>query len=328
MPDPLPVSHFYSTYLNSRVDSITRLSDRIARSLGYPLINIDAHQDQVYENIAIATEMFTKYAGYSLEYLVFDSKLYTQGQGIRVDQLITITDYLSAPTVTVAASASNAYTIGQMFVGDNTEIFPPMFTVGASGDDQGMIKIPAGWEDLIGDWRRVVDIWSFEEGASSGINTLFTIEQALAQQTYFSYSMGNYGFDLISWYVLKNWLEVREKILSVKRDLVFNDKTQQLIIIPEPTAQQSFYGIIGCYVEKPLREMMRETWVYQYALALTKINIGRVRGKFENVPLFGGGQLSKDLLAEGLEEKKYLEEKLFESAPGFGDAAPPMFFIG
>ena len=58
-----------------------------------------------------------------------------------------------------------------------------------------------------------VDVTDFDEGSTTGINTLFTLEQTLAQQTYFSYAMGKYGFDLISWYTLKEWLSVRSKIL-------------------------------------------------------------------------------------------------------------------
>lgn len=330
MSEPLDVSKFYSTALNSKISGFKRLSERIARSLGFPLIDIDAHQDQVYENISIACEMFTKFAGYTQEYLVFNSSLYTAGEGIRLDQLFTLTPYLSAPTVTVPASgaASGGYTVGQTITGDSTEEHPPTFIVASTGADAGF-TVPVAWEDLIGDWRKVVDVWSFEEGSSSGINTLFTIEQSLAQQTYFSYAMGNYGFDLISWYTLKNWLDVREKILAIKRDVMFNDRTQKLILIPEPTPGQTFYGAVGCYVEKPLRDVVKEVWVYQYSLALTKIAIARVRGKFANVTLFGGGTLnSADLLAEGREEKAALEAKLYEGAPGFGDAAPPMFFIG
>ena len=38
---------------------------------------------------------------------------------------------------------------------------------------------------------------------------LLLAQQTLAQQTYFSYAMGNYGFDLISWYTLKDWLKTR-----------------------------------------------------------------------------------------------------------------------
>ena len=30
-------------------------------------------------------------------------------------------------------------------------------------------------------------------------------------------TMGNYGFDLVSWYTLKEWLDTREKLLAIKR---------------------------------------------------------------------------------------------------------------
>jgi hypothetical protein len=85
------------------------------------------------------------------------------------------------------------------------------------------------------DYRKVMDIIDFEEGSSTGVNTLFTIEQTLAQQTYFSYAMGNYGFDLISWYVLKNWLKDREKLLATRRYLQFDERTQYLTMFPPPT---------------------------------------------------------------------------------------------
>ena len=45
--------------------------------------------------------------------------------------------------------------------------------------------------------------------------------------------------------------------------------------------------------------------------------------------MFGGGQINyNDLLTQGLREKEELEKKLYEGAPGFGDAAPPSFFVG
>ena len=96
------------------------------------------------------------------------------------------------------------------------------------------------------DYRRVVSVTDFEEGSTSGINTLFTIEQTLAQQTYFSYAMGNYGFDLVSWYALKEWLELREKLLSTRRSFSFDDRTQYLRLYPEPNGSTRFYGAIAC----------------------------------------------------------------------------------
>ena len=101
---------------------------------------------------------------------------------------------------------------------------------------------------------------------------------------------------------------------------------------PQPNASSSnarFYGVISCYVERPVRDLIKELWVYQYALALTKIVVGRVRGKYTGTQLFGGGGLNADLLQEGLNEKNELEQQLMTgSAPGQGDSDPPLFFVG
>jgi len=185
------------------------------------------------------------------------------------------------------------------------------------------------WDSLTRQNRKVMEVFSYDESTSSSLNTLFTIEQTLAQQTYFSYAMGNYGFDLISWYILKQWLETREKMLSTKRYFKFNERNQHLLMIPEPKKNERFYGVVTCYVEKHIKDMIKEPWVYQYASALTKITLGRVRGKFGNAQLFGGTGLDTSILQEGLTEKKELEERLFTGASaGFGDSAPPMFFVG
>ena len=330
--ETLPVSSFYSTNLNPRVKTYETLSTRIAHSLGYPHINVEAHQNQVFEMIAIACEMFSKFAGYTKEYLVFDSKHYVAGQGLKVDTMMTLTprlqnDNQEVPTGKTGEPGSNAYQIGNMIIGENQL---NRFRVGSSDASDDTMLIPEGYDDLMLDYRRVTDVFAFEEGSTSGINTLFTIEQTLAQQTYFSYAMGNYGFDLTSWYVLKDWLDMREKMLSVKRYFDFNDRTQRLHLLPEPqTTATDFYGAVGCYVEKPLRDLIKEQWVYQYSLALTKIAIARIRGKYAGTNLFGGGSPNyNDLLQEGIGEKATLEDKLYTGAPGFGDAAPPMFFVG
>jgi hypothetical protein len=178
------------------------------------------------------------------------------------------------------------------------------------------------------DYRKVISVTEFEEGSNQGENTLFTLEQTLAQQTYFSYAMGNYGFDLVSWYTLKEWLDTREKLLAIRRDLKFDERTQYLQMYPQPGSSR-FYGVVSCYLERPIRDLVKEQWVYEYAVALSKIVVGRVRSKFTGVSLLGGGSLNYDLLQEGLTEKKELEQMLLTGASaGFGDAAPPLFFVG
>ena len=351
-----PISAFQSTNLNSKIASFSRLSERIMRALGAPMINVEIHHDQLFENISLACEMFTKFAGYTEEYLVFDSDLYVDGKGVKLDELFSVTPYFNKilnPSPTVYAATSSIP--GSTFLASPTlsatyvdGIFKNQILTSTNylsvinfnatlanvfkSSSNSQEKLVNSFDYDIMDYRKVVDIYDFEEGSTTGVNTLFTIEQTLAQQTYFSYAMGNYGFDLISWYVLKNWLETREKVLAQRRYFTFDDRTQYLVFYPPPRTPGSgsrFYGVIACYVERPLRDIIKEQWVYQYALALSKITVGNIRSKYQGTNLFGGGQINgTDILSQGLEEKNKLEEMIQTGPPGFGDAAPPMFFVG
>jgi len=386
-----PISAFQSTNLSNRINTYNRLADRVVRSLGAPLIQVELHQDQIFENISIAIEMFTKFAGYTAEYLVFDSNLYEKNKGLRLDYLFTLSNptltleqkvdhkiqspeasfYITEPkTMYIATSgiASSYFTsinhlssvfengvfqnqifdqttyneILTSFSSSNTlstipvssyfiESFINQPTVkGETIARQSDYKIANMFDYDILDYRKVMAVSEFEEGSTTGINTLFTIEQTLAQQTYFSYAMGNYGFDLVSWYTLKEWLEMREKLLAIRRTYTFNDRTQILQMYPEPTANSRFYGVLSCYVERPIRDVIKEPWVYQYTLALCKITLAQIRGKYGSLTLFGGQTFnSTDLMTQGTAEKAELEKKLYEgNSPGFGDADPAMFFVG
>jgi hypothetical protein len=297
------------------------------------MVNIELHADQINENIAIACEMFTKWAGYTRECLVFDSDLYEDHKGIRLDVLFSITKDFNAQikVKNVPEDVRAAYTIGKMIIGDPDS--PYVYQIPSNNPlEQNTLTVLNSYDYLVRDYRKVISVLDFEEGSSTGVNTLFTIEQSLAQQTYFAYSMGNYGFDLVSWYVLKDWLDTREKALALRREVVFDERTQYMRMIPPPRLGSSsrFYGAVVCYVERPLQQIVKEPWVYQYALALCKITMGNNRGKYTNVPLFGGGQINyNDILTQGLAEKKDLETMLYTGAsPGMGDADPIEFFVG
>jgi hypothetical protein len=330
----LPVSSFYSSNLNSIMDSYARVGQRICRTLGAPMINLEIHEDQLNEFISMGAEMFTKYAGYTREYLIFDSDLYEKDKGIRLDVLFSLTRDFNArlDIDNVNKDISKAYTIGKMVIGDPKA--PWIYQVGKPNSVGGeTLELMNSYDYLLDSYRKVISVTDFEEGSSTGVNTLFTIEQSMAQQTYFSYSMGNYGFDLVSWYVLKNWLDTREKVLALRRDIQFDERTQYMRITPQPKMGSSpsrFYGVVSCYVERPLCDIIKEPWVFQYATALTKIAMANVRGKITGVQLFGGGVINyNDLLSQGLKEKDALEEKLFTGASaGFGDSDPVLFFMG
>lgn len=374
----LPVSAFQSTNLNNKLETYGDLAERIKRSLGYPLITLEVHSDQLFQNIQIAIEYFSKFAGYTKEFLIFDSTIYQKNRGIRLDQLFTIAksnvtnvqkvantpvwagaDFTveQPATVYISTSAldstvfSSSSALSSVFVNglpefeivDNslyssitsfntslTSNFRPSIKRGLSlqGQDSTAVEYSNVFDYDVMDYRKVIAVTDFEEGSNEGINTLFTLEQTLAQQTYFSYALGNYGFDLVSWYALKEWLDTRDKMLAIRRDIKFDERTQYLQMYPQPGSSK-FYGVLACYLERPIRDLVKEQWVYEYAVALTKIVIGRVRSRFTGVALLGGGSLNYDLLAEGLAEKKELEQMLLTGASaGFGDADPPMFLVG
>ena len=386
-----PLSAFLSTNLNSKIETYDRLGDRIKRSLGYPLVSLEIHTDQLRENIQIAVEYFTKYAGYTREYLIFDSAMYETNKGIRLDLLYTLANtdldtnaqktagtnplgpgpefYGATPDsifVCTSGLLSSVFTsssaLSSTFEGgiekfdlfdqsiysqvtsydalERPELSLDSFalsglfkenkrnTLTFEGSASNSVNFQNVYDYDIMDYRKVVDIVDFEEGSTTGINTLFTLEQTLAQQTYFSYAMGNYGFDLVSWYTLKEWIDTREKMLAIRRDIKFDPRTQYMQMYPQPGGDR-FYGVLGCYLEQPIRSVIMEQWIYEYALALSMITIGRVRGKFGNVSLLGGGALNYDMIEKGEARKAELEEKLLTgSSPGLGDADPPMFFVG
>tara|TARA_R110002012_G_scaffold12541_3_gene55695 strand:+ start:16188 stop:17360 length:1173 start_codon:yes stop_codon:yes gene_type:complete len=382
-----PLSAFLSTNLNTKIETYDRLGDRIKRSLGYPLVSLEIHTDQLRENIQIAVEYFTKYAGFTREYLIFDSDMYETNKGIRLDLLYTLantdldtnakqiagtnplgpgpefigstpdaifvcTSALSSSVFETSSALSGTFASGasalspgiQQFELFDQTLYSSITTFNTSLSNnfkqnnrntltfEGLSSTATSFQNVfdydVMDYRKVVDVVDFEEGSTTGINTLFTLEQTLAQQTYFSYALGNYGFDLVSWYTLKEWIDTREKMLAIRRDIKFDPRTQYLQMYPQPGANR-FYGVIACYLERAIRDVIMEQWIYEYSLALSMITIGRVRGKFGQVALLGGGSLNYDMLTKGEERKAELEAKLLEGAsPGLGDADPSMFFVG
>ena len=282
----LPTGYRGGTTLNPLVTSYDDLSIRIQHQLGAPLINLEISDEQVYDCITDSIEYFTKWAGYTEEYLLFDSKLYKRGVGIKVDDL---------------------------------------FTASYEMRTSGVESLSASFDYDLASKRKVIDVFEFSKGEDTGINTLFTLEQAMAQQIYSSYMIGNFGFDLITWEVLKGFIDTRNKVLALQAQFRFDNRTQILRIMPEPSSDHTYLGVVGCYVERPIKDLIRERWVQKYALALVKIAMARVREKYQGTNLFGGGSINTNILAEGIKEKETLETELMNS---YQDVTPPTFFIG
>ena len=372
-----PISAFMSTNLNSKIECYQQLGERIMRMLGYPMINVELHPDQLYDAISMSVEFFTKYAGYTQEFLIFDSNLYEPNKGLRLDNLFTVANtgfnltqklaepqranpdftadipdalYVSLTAIPQSYFASSSSLSGAVASDGITELqiidqaifseltaFRPSLSASFKKSPQKTLSVQCQpvqnattfnnmFDYDVMDYRKVIAVTDFEEGSTNGINTLFTLEQTMAQQTYFSYAMGNYGFDLLSWHTMKDWIETREKMLAIRRDIHFDERTQYFRLMPQPKTAR-FYGVISCYVERPLRDLIKEKWVLEYAIALSKIMWGRILTKINGVSMLGGGTLNGDgVLSEGISEKEKLETFLIEG--GYGDFAPIAFSMG
>lgn len=289
-----------STNLNSAIQSYDQLVKRVYGMLGAPTVSIEVCPETIYDFINQAIEWFQKYAGYTTEYLVFDSKLYEPGLGVKLDRCFSYT--------------------------------PEMHTTSTTG----VTGLSGSFDYDLNTYRKVVDVFSVAEGENSGINSLFTLEQGMAQQVYSTFMLGNVGFDLVTWHALKNWLDDRGKMLGQMVYFRFNPMDQYLRLVPEPRIAStqgsvhltggSYYGLIGCYVERPIKDLVHERWVQRYTLALTKIALGHIRGKFGSTALFGGGTINgQDMMSQGLDEKDKLETELMT---GHGEVEPACFFVG
>ena len=432
-----PVEFYMSTNLNNKIKTYDDLSERILNMLGYPAVSIsDIHANQIHQAISMAVERFTRYAGFTKEYLIFDSKLYEPNKGVPIDKLFTVASLWESkdnPSISRVTSrgpeqyldlGEDVYItktfikkcdyfishedynmllksareedkniikylyemskkhpdgieelsiISQFFYdyllkhrgysadqfkkskdkvftesGQKLDLYKekilPVEIYDENGKDMYMQMengIPAGKrrEDVkkynqmfdydLMDYRKVVSVVSYEETNNTAMSALFSFDTALAQQFFYANQFHTHSFGLTTWYCLHEWRNTYEKLLQTKRDFSFNNRTQYFMLNPQPKPWQSFYGLLECWVEKPLKDIIMEPWIFDYALAVVKEMIGRVRSKWgDSNSLLGGGSLTGNALAqEGVAKQKELMDELMQKQ-AYGAASPTRFFIG
>lgn len=362
-----PIQAYMSTNLNSKIKSYEDVATRILNMLGYPAVGVtDLHRDQIFEAISIAVETYMQYCGYTDELLVFDSLLYEENKGIRIDQLYTIA---SIDATHNKGGIQKAIDRGpDQMLKENKDIYVTRVNIPAidyyisdkefeqleanckSADKEllchlkdmshrypdgieelsiisgqlyeylvlrrgynkeqfkkskdkvvteGGEKLNIYWEDSdlgkqrdnlqqakmydydVMDYRKVISVYDFQEGSSSAMSSLFAFETAMAATTYYNYQFSMRGFDLTSWTAMNMWRKDRDKLLATKHSWHFDPHTQYFTLSPQPRKdRERFFGVLHCYVEEPLRNVIKSPWVWRYALALCKIMLGNSRGKW------------------------------------------------
>ena len=362
-----PIQAYMSTNLNNKIKTYEDIATRILNMLGYPSVGVtDLHRDQIFEAISIAVETYMQYCGYTDELLVFDSRLYEENKGIRIDQLYTIASIEATHDkggiqraidrgpdhnlksnrdvyVTKVAIPAIDYYISEKefdFLAANCkdadkELLCHLKDISRRHPDgieelsiitgmlyeylilrrgynkeqfkkskdkvvtEGGEKLNIYWEDSelgkqrdelhyakmydydVMDYRKVISVYDFQEGSSSAMSSLFAFETAMAATTYYNYQFSMRGFDLTSWTAMNMWRKDRDKLLATKHSWNFDPHTQYFTLSPQPRKdRERFFGVLHCYVEQPLRDVIKSPWVWRYALALCKIIIGTVRSKW------------------------------------------------
>ena len=218
-------------------------------------------------------------------------------------------------------SKDAVFTVG----GERQEIY----TEGEFGKERESIQYNKMFDYDIMDYRKVVSVVNYSESGVSSITSLYNFDTSLAQQFFYTNQFNHRSFGLTTWYALHEWRNLYEKLLAVKRGWHFNKDTQYLTLTPQPRMGERFFGIVECWVEKPLKDVLREPWVFDYALAVCKEMLGRVRSKWgDSVQMLGGGSLTGNALAqEGVNKQKELLEELIKNQ-AYGAMHKPRFFVG
>jgi hypothetical protein len=181
-------------------------------------------------------------------------------------------------------------------------------------------------------------------GISSGINTLFTIENFLYNQGLYEslWATHNQGYSIISYHIARDFLETVRKYTPDKYNWKYHRYTNQLEIQPAPTSGAGSITVDNVTYDSPgyilLRGYMVEgasyntqgtsdnwsdgdsdedfytnDWIFDYAFAHCKEILGRIRSKFENFASIGNTGIALDgqqLLQEAETEKERLRETL------------------
>ena len=214
-------------------------------------------------------------------------------------------------------------------VGQSThEVFYTMMLSGG----QALYDMPIGTTEIIS---------YTDHGGSSGINTLFTIDNYLYQQGYYDSILGRgsyTGYNLISYHIARDFLDTVRKYSPSKYAYRYHPYVNQIELIPTPETGNSLtinevvydspgFVLLQCYTIEGSTtsttwaagdadtDFYGLDWIFDYVFADCKERIGYIRRKFENFASIGNTGISLDggdMVNEGKEEKVDLMERLKE----------------
>ena len=152
-------------------------------------------------------------------------------------------------------------------------------------------------------------VFSLDEELDGGINTLFSIENQMANQGVLPYHYGM-NSSYVSFELASQFVDMSKRMLSQRFDFNYNSQTQTLKLFPDPIEQnKTGHIVMGIKTVPPMSELAGNWYVKRLALAKAKIILGLVRSKFAGVQLPGGGTVDTTVGEQGQTEwEKWTDE--------------------
>jgi len=212
------------------------------------------------------------------------------------------------------------------------------WAIGNATSESYITLLLSGGQTLYDLPANTVDVLDYNISAVGSIHTLFTVENYLYQMGMYDQILmrgGGDGYTLVSYHIAKEFLDTLKRYVVDAYHYTYHKYTNQIEIQPPPpisgettvtrttSAGSEYvrntpgYILLRTYVVEGTDEDMYDNiWFLDYATALCKVTLGRIRSKFSNFTAVGsnvGLSLDGDaLLQEGQAELERLDVELRE----------------
>jgi len=124
--------------------------------------------------------------------------------------------------------------------------------------------------------------------------------------------------DMDQYIIYLQYIDTLKRVLSIEPEWHFERALREgqspILYIHAPNQANTILALAVCVVKRPLHHVpyLHEDWIQRYALAFCKEILGRVRGKWQNIPAPAGGQGldAATLLSEAKEELRELDAEI------------------
>ena len=118
----------------------------------------------------------------------------------------------------------------------------------------------------------------------------------------------------VTWQNMNEFFDLAKRMTGSNPDFQYNRFTKILTLIPEPhdAGHSDHFVVAECNCEPPLSEYYSNDTCMRLCLAESKILLGIIRKKYQNVQLPGGGTIDTSIGDEGKEERDKIIEDIMK----------------